>query len=132
MTPPPVILDTVVTERTTTHELDDDPWSRFHRWGPIALLATGTLLSAGTASLLMTPDQQIPASLLVVVLAGWEIRRLRGHAGSGTVYYIVRTVLAFVLSLFNPFFAIYAVMGYFDAPGWSGNGGLVSGWSRRR
>lgn len=116
MTSPPVILDTVATERTTTHELDDDPWSRFHRWGPIALLATGTLLSAGTASLLMSPGQRIPASLLVVVLTGWEILRLRGHTGSGAVYYVARTVSAFVLSLFNPFFAIYAVMGYFDAP----------------
>lgn len=45
-----------------------------------------------------------------------EVWWWRTGPGTGAVYYILRTVIAFSLSWFNPFFAIYALVGYFDAP----------------
>lgn len=103
----------------TTSQPADDLWERAYRWGPWALLATGTVLSLATAGLLITPAERVPTGVLVLVAAGWEAwwsaRRAdsgcRGRAG----YYIGRAVLAFVLSWLNPFFAVYALMGYFDA-----------------
>ncbi|MER6346561.1 sensor histidine kinase [Streptomyces sp. NPDC001595] len=39
---------------------------------------------------------------------------LPGRTLAGYVYFTLRTVLAFILTWLNPFFAIYACLGYFD------------------
>ncbi|MFD6895826.1 histidine kinase [Rhodococcus sp. NPDC060086] len=94
----------------------EDSWSRFHRWSPPVLLALGIVLCVGTASMVMRPAEWIPVSVLTVVAAALEVWWWRTGPGTGAVYYILRTVIAFALSWFNPFFAIYALVGYFDAP----------------
>lgn len=42
-------------------------------------------------------------------------RVLPGGTASGYVYFTLRTALAFALTWLNPFFAIYACLGYFEA-----------------
>lgn len=96
----------------TTSQPADDPWERIYTWGPFALLATGTILSVASAALLTPPAQRIPAVVLVAVAVGWELGWRRRK---GVTYYAGRAALAFALSWFNPFFAFYALMGYFDA-----------------
>ncbi|MFF0744067.1 sensor histidine kinase [Streptomyces sp. NPDC004111] len=109
----------------------DEWWLRFCRWGPYALLALATVIAAFTVDELeMSPGEvyAVPP-LLVTALA---LHLWAGWAGvwSGTVdpdtgvvthnfacvaYYVVRTFLAFALTCLNPFYSIYAVIGYFDA-----------------
>lgn len=113
MTASPVILE-AMTEPTTT----DDPWLRTYRWAPVGMLATGTALSVGTATLLMSPAERYTAAVLTAVAVGlelWRGRRRRSMPEGDAVYYLLRSALAFVLSWLNPFFAIYAASGYFDA-----------------
>lgn len=94
---------------------------RFHRWGPYALLTLGTIISAASATLFMNRTEMYAAGLLTVAAyalqVGWsrraEARPLPGRAG--IAYYFTRLALAFALTWLNPFFAVYAVAGYFDA-----------------
>ncbi|EST38863.1 hypothetical protein N566_05265 [Streptomycetaceae bacterium MP113-05] len=94
-------------------------WEAFYRWGPYGLLALATGMSAATVSALMTPGEVYSAAVLLgaalalLLWATWA-----GGQGDrwGGVHYAVRTVLAFALSWLNPFFAIFALIGYFDAP----------------
>ncbi|MDP9848385.1 sensor histidine kinase [Streptosporangium lutulentum] len=94
---------------------------RFFHWGPYALLGLATLISAISGDLLMTQDEKHAAWILVpaaLALQLWWSRigpGLPEYGAVGRVYYIVRLVLGFVLTWLNPFFAIYAVLGYFDA-----------------
>ncbi|WP_312882143.1 sensor histidine kinase [Actinomadura alba] len=108
-------------------------WDRFFRWGPYALLLLGALLTAATAHLLMTRAEMyavVPVGLTALALQLWwsrperrrpEVRQRPGGATpseytvAGRVYYTVRLALAFALTWLNPFFAVYAVLGYFDA-----------------
>lgn len=118
MVPLAVTTPTVILGGMTAPATADDPWTRYFRWGPVALLATGTILSIGTASLLMSRVEQYTAAVLTVVAVGWELgrwRRRRSIPDQDTVYYLGRAGLAFAMSWFNPFFAIYAAAGYFDA-----------------
>ncbi len=113
MTASTVILE-AMTDSTTT----DDPWQRTYRWAPVGMLATGTVLSVGTATLLMSPAERYTAAVLTAVAVGlelWRGRRRRSMPEGDAVYYLLRSALAFVLSWLNPFFAIYAASGYFDA-----------------
>ncbi|MFJ1971733.1 sensor histidine kinase [Streptomyces sp. NPDC087903] len=93
----------------------------FHRWGPYGLLAIGTLASVVSAGAVgMTPGEEYTAAALV--LASLALQMAWGTAGrsrpgpstAGAVYYVLRWVLGFVLSWLNPFFAFYAVTGYYD------------------
>ncbi|SNT44351.1 Signal transduction histidine kinase [Streptosporangium subroseum] len=95
---------------------------RFFRWGPYALLGLGTLLGAATAGLfLMTRGEKYATGSLIVaalVLHLWWNRTGPGrpeHNAAGRAYYVVRFALGFALTWLNPFFAVYAVLGYFDA-----------------
>ncbi|MCP2311986.1 ATP-binding protein [Kitasatospora paracochleata] len=101
----------VGTDRAGTVEVR---WDRFFRWGPYALLAAGTLLSAATAGLLMSRAAQLTAAGLVATALVLHLGRGTGRP-AGVVHYVLRTVLAAVLTWLNPFFAVYAVLGYFDA-----------------
>ncbi|MBG6092203.1 sensor histidine kinase [Actinomadura viridis] len=89
-------------------------WERFFRWGPYGLLALGAVLTFSTRDELMTPAEQrtaVPIAVTALVLQLlWSTHRIPGHT-----YYLLRTVAGFILSWLNPFFAIYAVIGYFDA-----------------
>ncbi|MCK1798418.1 sensor histidine kinase [Streptomyces sp. XM4193] len=120
-------------------------WNRFLRWGPPGLLALGTLMSLVTVELLETTGERVLAgallALAVVLQVVWDRRwqRHRREAGAqgdredgcprgysrppgqpsvphgSAAYYVVRSALAFVLTWLNPFWALFAVSGYFDA-----------------
>ncbi|MEU5976078.1 sensor histidine kinase [Streptomyces sp. NPDC047315] len=110
-------------------------WAQFFRYGPYLVLGLATLLAVVSADDIMSRTEVYAAGvLLVLVLAlqlWWSFASTayedrvnatvltippRGQAGTaGQVYYALRTLLAFALTWANPFFAIYAVIGYFDA-----------------
>ncbi|MET7644596.1 sensor histidine kinase [Streptomyces sp. NPDC005426] len=94
-------------------------WERFYRHGPYGLLALATVVSAVTSGLIMSRAHVYAAAVLVppaLVLQLWW-SRTQAKPGSRTAlcYFVVRTLLAFGLTWCNPFFSIYAVLGYFDA-----------------
>jgi signal transduction histidine kinase len=105
----------------TTAEADIDRRQEvFRRWQPLGLLVLGTLLSAATMELIMpTAARQITATALVVAAVllqlWWGDRTRRGPSRLSVVYYAIRYLIGFALTLTNPFFAFYAVAGYFDA-----------------
>ncbi|TCC66043.1 sensor histidine kinase [Kribbella pittospori] len=105
----------------TTAEADIDRRQEvFRRWQPLGLLVLGTLLSAATVKLIMpTAARQLTAAALVVAAVllqlWWGDRTRRGPGRLSVVYYAIRYVIGFALTLTNPFFAFYAVAGYFDA-----------------
>ncbi|MFH8613685.1 sensor histidine kinase [Streptomyces sp. NPDC017979] len=110
-------------------------WAQFFRYGPYLVLALATFLSAVSARAVMSRTEiHVAAVLLVLAVAlqlWWSFGAParddhvhttvltippRGRAAtSGQVFYALRTLLAFGLTWANPFFAIYAVIGYFDA-----------------
>ncbi|MEU9608737.1 sensor histidine kinase [Streptomyces sp. NPDC048057] len=110
-------------------------WAQFFRYGPYLVLGLATFLAAMSAGTLMSRTEiHLAGVLLVLVLAlqvwwsfGPHARDDRVHttvltipprgraATAGQVFYALRTLLALGLTWTNPFFAIYAVIGYFDA-----------------
>ncbi|MCX5416724.1 sensor histidine kinase [Streptomyces sp. NBC_00059] len=98
----------------------EDRWEQFYRYGPYAVLTLATLVSAAAAGLLMTRAEMYTAGMLVAVAYGLQAwwGRVRPRAApaapAAVAYYALRTVLAFALTWLNPFFAIYAALGYFD------------------
>ncbi|MFD0262245.1 sensor histidine kinase [Kitasatospora indigofera] len=96
-------------------------WDRFFRRGPYALLGTAVLLAVATGPVLMTRDEGAAAGVLVAAALAQEVWWGRTGAGrpgpapAGRLHYVVRLLLAFALTWLNPFFAVYAVLGYFDA-----------------
>ncbi|WP_158852769.1 sensor histidine kinase [Saccharothrix deserti] len=96
-------------------------WLGLFRWGPYALLGLGVLVSAATADDLMSTGEVYAAATLtgcaLLWQLGWDraLRSLPDQSCGRCVYFTVRTVFALLLSGLNPFFSIYAVMGYFDA-----------------
>lgn len=99
----------------------DAGWLWFFRWGPYGLLGLSVLAAAPTAPALLGPGEVGPAIGLSVAALGWQLgwdRRLRvlpDHSTPRGVYFAGRTALAFALCWLNPFFSIFALMGYFDA-----------------
>ncbi|MFG3494743.1 sensor histidine kinase [Streptomyces sp. NPDC047928] len=100
---------------TTTVE---ERWDRFYRWGPYVLLGLGTAIGGAAAHLVMTRAERYVAAVLIVAALAlqlwWGGPRGR-RAPRDTVYFALRTALAFTLTLLNPWFAVYALPGYFDA-----------------
>ncbi|MFE2373429.1 sensor histidine kinase [Streptomyces sp. NPDC059398] len=97
-------------------------WAAFHRYGPYALLAVATLAAAATAPALhMTRGELTAAAALTAagtVLQLWWGRAVRTRpdpSAAGTCYYVLRWAIAFALAWLNPFYAFYAVTGYFGA-----------------
>lgn len=96
-------------------------WELIRSKGPYGLLAVATLLSVATAELTPAPGARTAVAVLVgagFALQLWWGRASRTRPGpstAGTVYYTLRWALGFVLTWLNPFFAFYAVTGYFDA-----------------
>ncbi|WP_408645942.1 sensor histidine kinase [Streptomyces odonnellii] len=100
----------------------EERWEQFYRWGPYALLGLSTLIGSTVADdLPMSRTEMYVSAVLVptaVVLQLWWGRIRRGvpeHSLPGQLYYGLRTALAFTLTWLNPFFAVYALLGYFDA-----------------
>lgn len=97
-------------------------WGLFNRWGPYGLLCFGTLMSIGTSGVVgMNADEwyvaggAVAAALVLQLWWGRAARTRPDPSVAGTVYYTVRWAFAFVLTWLNPFFAFYAVVGYFGA-----------------
>ncbi|MGP4013615.1 sensor histidine kinase [Streptomyces sp. 4N124] len=96
-------------------------WQLVRTKGPYALLAVGTLLSVATAELMPSTAERNAVAVLVAAgfaLQLWWGRASRtrpGPSNAGIVYYVVRWAISFALTWLNPFFAFYAVTGYFDA-----------------
>ncbi|MBB5104384.1 sensor histidine kinase [Streptomyces spectabilis] len=102
--------------------LVDERWELFHRWGPLALLAFGTLLAVPTTGLVGmghgTWSLAVGLLAAAVALQAWWIAAARSRPGpsaAGTAYYFLRWALAFTLAWLNPFFVFYAVTGYFGS-----------------
>ncbi|MFI8509806.1 sensor histidine kinase [Streptomyces sp. NPDC085460] len=115
----------------------EERWRQFHRWGPYVLLGTATALSGATAGEMMPGTEPVVAGVLVaavlVLQLSWQTRRTPvpppGSADdpgadplvpdapgpASAAYFALRTALAFVLTWLNPFFAVFACVGYFDA-----------------
>jgi signal transduction histidine kinase len=98
-------------------------WEQFYRYGPYGLLGLATVVSAMSADLIMSRTGMYVAGVLVpVALAlqlwwSWSRSRHRpsGRSRAAQLYFAVRTVLAFVMTWCNPFFSMFALLGYFDA-----------------
>ncbi|MET8125165.1 sensor histidine kinase [Streptomyces sp. NPDC005065] len=96
-------------------------WERFFRYGPYGLLGLATVISAMSADLVMSRTGMYVAGVLVPVALALQIcwSRIRHRPSrpswAAPVYFVVRTLLAFVLSWCSPFFSMYAVLSYFDA-----------------
>jgi signal transduction histidine kinase len=91
-----------------------EQWERFYRWGPFALLLLATLLALLIRDLVMSVAEERAAVALLVTALALQIL-YAGRKIPGPVYYWTRTALAFALSWLNPFYSVYAVLGYFDA-----------------
>ncbi|MFE7456866.1 histidine kinase [Streptomyces sp. NPDC057554] len=98
----------------------EDRWEQFYRYGPYAVLTLSVLVGGVAAGLLMSRTEMYAAGVLTAAAYGLQIwwgrtrPRTAPAAPAGVAYYAVRTVLAFALTWLNPFFAIYAALGYFD------------------
>nr|WP_217214161.1 sensor histidine kinase [Streptomyces sp. AC550_RSS872] len=94
-------------------------WARFERWGPYALLGTGLVISAATSEVIpMDRAAWTTVALLVLAALGlqvWWERAASGPSLAGTCYFFARWAIAFALTWLNPFFAFYAILGYFTA-----------------
>ncbi|MFC3575479.1 sensor histidine kinase [Streptomyces yaanensis] len=100
----------------------EERWAAFHHWGPYVLLAIGALTAAASADAEgMTTGERYAAGALTVagfalqLVWGRVARDRTGPSPAGAVYYAVRWALAYTLSWLNPFFAFYAVTGYYGA-----------------
>ncbi|MFJ3764193.1 sensor histidine kinase [Streptomyces sp. NPDC090082] len=118
----------------------EERWRQFFRWGPYGLLGVATAIAVGSADLFMDRTERIATAVLVVAAlllqVRWNVRCARIVAATGwgddvpgaalvlvpgapgpasAAHFAVRTVIAAVLTWINPFFAVYACVGYFDA-----------------
>jgi signal transduction histidine kinase len=109
------------SDSATSYQRYGAGWLWFFRWGPYGLLGLSVLAAASTASALMTPIESALAVALVAVALSWQwmwdrpLRSMPEHSTGHIVYFAVRTVVAGALCWLNPFFAIFALMGYIDA-----------------
>lgn len=94
-------------------------WGRFFRYGPYGLLGLATVIAVVSRDLVMSGADERGALVLLpaaLTLQFWWTRAgIRPQSGAAQCYFITRTLLAFGLTWCNPFYSIYAVLGYFDA-----------------
>ncbi|GGV25132.1 histidine kinase [Streptomyces filipinensis] len=94
----------------------------FDTWGPWALLAVGavaTALSARAVRMdrpgMVVCAVLVPAAVLLQLYWGRVRRKRPDPSRIGVFLYLLRWAIAFVLTWANPFFAFYAVTGYYTA-----------------
>ncbi|MEV4963894.1 sensor histidine kinase [Streptomyces sp. NPDC053808] len=96
-------------------------WAQFYRYGPYTLLGIAVLMAALSSGIIgMSRGETYVTGLLVLAalaLQLWWGRREPGvppKSRPAQGYYVLRTLIAFALCWFNPFFSVYAIVGYFD------------------
>ncbi|WP_051865902.1 sensor histidine kinase [Streptomyces griseus] len=94
----------------------------FDNRGPYALLAVGVVAAALSArpvgmgrTEIIVSVPLVAAGALLQVWWGRVKRRRPGPSRTGVCLYLLRWALGFVLTWLNPFFAFYAVAGYYTA-----------------
>ncbi|MFJ7147056.1 sensor histidine kinase [Streptomyces sp. NPDC100445] len=94
----------------------------FDTWGPWTLLLAGAVAAAiSTRVIGMDRAETVVAVVLVaagaVLQLAWGVvkRKRPGPHRTDAVLYLLRWALGFVLTWINPFFAFYAVTGYYTA-----------------
>lgn len=97
-------------------------YEQFYRYGPYTFLGIAVVMAALSSGLVGMSHADLYAAGILVSAAGalqlWWSRTRAGaapRARAGQAYYILRTVLGFALCWCNPFFSVYAIVGYFDA-----------------
>ncbi|WP_406515145.1 sensor histidine kinase [Streptomyces sp. NBC_00873] len=96
-------------------------WERFFRYGPYGLLGLATAVSAVSADLIMSRSNVyavvalVPVALVLQLWWGRARRKVPPRSQAAQFYFVARTSLAFALTWCNPFFSMFAVLGYFDA-----------------
>lgn len=112
---------TVSTTTADAAKLIEERWGLFRRWGPYALLGFGSLMAFATSGLVGMSRTAWSVSVASIVAAlalqmwwGVKSRSAQGPSVASMLYWAARWTLAFVLTWLNPFFAFYAVVGYFD------------------
>ncbi|WP_369146631.1 ATP-binding protein [Streptomyces sp. R44] len=118
----------------------EERWRQFFRWGPYGLLGIATVIAGASAELFMDRTRTVAAGCLVaaalLLQVVWTLRCGRIVAAEGwgpetpeggpvlvpaapgpasVAHFVLRTGIAFALTWLNPFFAVYACVGYFDA-----------------
>ncbi|MFJ9868838.1 sensor histidine kinase [Streptomyces sp. NPDC101165] len=98
------------------------PRASFDTWGPWALLAAGVVAGTISAHLigmdrseLVVTGVLVAASVVLQAVWGRVKRRRPGPSRTGAGLYLLRWAIGFVLTWINPFFAFYAVTGYYTA-----------------
>ncbi|WP_131738223.1 sensor histidine kinase [Actinomadura roseirufa] len=98
------------------------PWpSWFLNGGPYVLLSIGAALSAVSADALMSAAEKRAAIALtggaLALQVWWSLagRRRRPRGPAQQLYCLLRWAAGFALTWCNPLFAVYALLGYFDA-----------------
>ncbi|MFJ2019081.1 MULTISPECIES: sensor histidine kinase [Streptomyces] len=105
-----------------TDAAQQQPRASFDTWGPWALLVAGVVAAALSARLIGMDRSETAVSgalvaAAVVLQLGWARakRKQPGPSRTGAGLYLLRWALGFVLTWINPFFAFYAVTGYYTA-----------------
>ncbi|MEV7688851.1 sensor histidine kinase [Streptomyces bungoensis] len=105
-----------------TNAVPQQSRARFDRWGPWALLAAGAVAAALSARPVGMDRTATAVSAVLVAAAAvlqgcWARlkRRRPGPSRTGVCLYVLRWANGFVLTWINPFFAFYAVTGYYTA-----------------
>lgn len=82
--------------------------NQFHTWGVYGLLAVSAVLSVASHELMVPAEWYAGGALIVaaVLLQLWHgpRRGRRTPSPRGTVYYVLRWAISFVLTWLNPFF----------------------------
>ncbi|MGW3176667.1 sensor histidine kinase [Streptomyces sp. NPDC001153] len=105
-----------------TNAAHQQPRASFDAWGPWALLAAGVVAAALSARAvgmdrtgLVVSAVLVPAAVVLQLCWGRAKRKRPGPSRTGVFLFLLRWAIAFVLTWANPFFAFYAVTGYYTA-----------------
>ncbi|MER6570512.1 sensor histidine kinase [Streptomyces sp. NPDC001093] len=105
-----------------TNAAHQQPRASFDAWGPWALLAAGVVAAALSARAVgmdrtgwVVSAVLVPAAVVLQLCWGRAKRKRPGPSRTGVFLFLLRWAIAFVLTWANPFFAFYAVTGYYTA-----------------